>query len=431
MEEILKIPAKFKKVGIKVKCLKCKWQLGNGKCYEEGKAKSIGRCNHKDQHKFNLVVCIPNSQSRRMKILQTNNFETALNELKLFKEELKITKYQKPLIATVEVQRTTLIALATEYLDALSGINTKAHLVRIRSKNHIDDNRRVIERFGLSLKAKGYNIEVLDVKDITDAEVEIFHYYLLDELELSKSTYNRCFVLMKAFINWVIEVKEYKVQNAFSHAQLTFTTNEKTIITKTEFENLLKVVTPETGKTFRANEPRDYYRKWLINAFKLALQTGTRREELVSLKWSDIIELEQGIKVFKIQNLKVNRIQTGQDQGVNIRYIPITKGLEKLLIELGMKKNEGKEKYILDREPNCSNQHMMQLISRAFSHYIAKTTNRKIEFKDLRKTYITKLTMALGDEAKMYTGHANNEVIKKHYLSNAYLAANLKDFDVL
>jgi integrase len=161
------------------------------------------------------------------------------------------------------------------------------------------------------------------------------------------------------------------------------------------------------------------------------VQTGTRAEELAELKWSDMVELENGISVFRIQNLKVNRIQTGEDEGANLRYIPITKGLMDLLIELGLKENEGKDEYIIKREDGHSTKYVMQLLSRSFGHFITKASTRKIEFKDLRKTYITKMTMALGNDAKMYTGHANNEVIKNHYLSSAYMAGNLKDFNVL
>lgn len=432
MEELLKIPAKYGKTGIKIKCLKCKWQLGDGKCHEDkNHLKSLNRCQNKDQHRYNVVVCIPKTKSRRMKAIKTRDFDAALIEMKLFRQELLINKYQKPEIGTIEIQRTTLVELAMEYLDTLSGINTRAQLVRIRSANHVNDNRRTIERFGLSLKDKGYNLEILDLKDIGDAEVEIYHYYILNKLKLGKTTYNRSFVIMKAFINWVINVKEYKVVNPFRHVQLTFTTREQNIITRSEFEKLLETITPENGVSGVKTESRNFYKSWLPNTYKLALETGTRAEELVEMKWSDIIEIENGIEIFKIRNLKVNRITTGKDDGVNVRYIPITKGLRRLLEELGMKEKFGSNQYVLSREENYATNYLMQYISRAFTHFITKSTSRKIEFKDLRKTYVTKLTLALGNDAKMYTGHANNDVIKQHYLSNAYLAGNLKDFNVL
>jgi hypothetical protein len=57
-------------------------------------------------------------------------------------------------------------------------------------------------------------------------------------------------------------------------------------------------------------------------------------------------------------------------------------------------------------------------------------TETKIEFKDLRKTYITKLSMVCGENTKLFTGHANVEVLKKHYIAQAYLAGNLNKFDM-
>lgn len=157
--------------------LKCKWQLGDGKCHEnKDETKSIARCNHKDRHRYNLVVCVPNtSNCRRMRIIETRNFDAALDLLRRFKEELNGQAYQKLEIISLETSKTTLLTLATEYLDALSGINTHAHLVRKRSKNHIDDNRRTIERFCICLKKKKYNVEILDLKDIGDVEAEIYH----------------------------------------------------------------------------------------------------------------------------------------------------------------------------------------------------------------------------------------------------------------
>ena len=45
-------------------------------------------------------------------------------------------------------------------------------------------------------------------------------------------------------------------------------------------------------------------------------------------------------------------------------------------------------------------------------------------------TYITHLTVALGSNAKLFTGHTNDAVLKSHYLNGAFLAGNLSDFSV-
>ncbi len=169
-----------------------------------------------------------------------------------------------------------------------------------------------------------------------------------------------------------------------------------------------------------------------MHSYRLALETGERAEPLVRLKWNDIIEVDGGIEMFKIQNLKVNRIQTGESKGKYVRYIPITKGLKALLIELGYNEKKGSDEYVLKTDAGESVAYIMQLITRSFSHYVAKAGLRHIVFKDLRKTYISHLTVAMGSNAKMYTGHNGDaRVIEQHYLSQAFLSSNLKDFDVL
>jgi len=40
------------------------------------------------------------------------------------------------------------------------------------------------------------------------------------------------------------------------------------------------------------------YETWMVNAFKLFLLVGGRREEVLSLKWSDIIQVNNGVLFF-------------------------------------------------------------------------------------------------------------------------------------
>ena len=424
----LRVPNKFKRCGIKIKCLKCKWQLTD-RC--PLKNSNLNSCEFKHQHRYNLIVCVPNTKSsRKTKIIETKDFNLAMIELGKFKESLKENGYQKTPPTDKKKSSFLLVSLAADYLDNISGVNTPEHLIRIRSKLHIGECKKVIQRFCIALEKNGYNIKNIELGTITDHEVAFFHSYIKHELKLSQSSYNKHFVIMKAFVNWVIKIKMLNVHNYFAHAELTFERKEKTIITKEEFNTLLEVATYENGWGLHAGERRNYYKSWITNAFRLALETGTRAEELVTLKWNNIIEIEDGVKVIKINNLKVNRIQTGTDKGKNIRYIPITKGLTSLLDQMGYFIQEGSDDFILEREDNLTTKYLMTFISRSFGHFIKLATERKIEFKDLRKTYITRISQILGENTKIFTGHADNEVLKNHYISSAYLVGNLKDFDV-
>ena len=427
--ELLTVPKKHSRCGIKVKCLKCKFQISN-QCRLNSDKKSIRSCEYKNKHRFNLVTHVPNTISaRRMKIIETKDFDTALIEMVKFKEELQKNCYQKVTI-TQEKTTTKLLDFIVEYLDMLNGVNTPKHLIRVRSKDHISDVKRTFQRFCKALKEEGYRLESLEVRDIKDNEVEHFHTYLLDELKLGECVYNRSFVNMKTFFNWLNDVKDYKVKNPFTKAELSFEQKEVSIIKKVEFEKLIAVTTEENSIGYESGKRLNFYRPWLKYGFKLGLETGVRTEELVRLRWSDLIEIEKDIWVFRINNFKVNKIQTGNENGNYIKYIPLTKSLREVLVEMGYDTKKDSHDYLLHRENNESTEWMESCLSRGFSHFIKLATDRKLTLKHLRKTYITMLTMQVGEKAKLFTGHTNNETIKNHYLSAAHVAGNLSNFEI-
>ena len=92
----------------------------------------------------------------------------------------------------------------------------------------------------------------------------------------------------------------------------------------------------------------------------------------------------------------------------------------------------GTDAYVIPRPSDVSESSLLKNISRAFNHYIklVDTQGRKIEFKDLRKTYFTHITMALGNKAKLFTGHADDKMLEDHYLAKEFMAGNLRDFSM-
>lgn len=421
---MLKIPAKYNRCGIKIKCLKCKYQLSGNTCKDTGK--KLSSCEHQDQHRFNLVVCVPNSKARRTKVIQTTNFDSALVELNRFKEELKVHKFQNP-INVKEKIKTTLVDLMAEFLDCMNGINTPKHRIRKRSTSHVSDCKRTFLRFCKSLKRGNYNIEILELKDITDDHISVFHEFLVDTLHLGNTTYTKHFVIMKTFFNFCIEVKKLKIENPFKGVELKIERKEKNIITKEEFEKLLGIITYENGWKLMCGKNRNHYRSWLVASIRLALETGVRTEEIFEMKYSDIVDLGNGVSVFGISNLKVNRIISGSEDGKYKKHIPITASLMQLLMELGYSEKKDSSAYIIERNGNETTELMMNGLSRGFNHYITLVTARDLKFKCLRKSYFTYMAMVLGDKTKLFTG-GSDEILKNHYLSSAYIAGGLSDF---
>jgi len=424
-----RIPAKYSRCGIKIKCLKCTWMV-NDIC--QLKNKGINSCEHKDKHRYMFVVHIPNTGKGKItKLAKSESFNEAFLELIAFKEELRSRGYHKAEVK-VKTLDTTVAGLMKEYLNYISGNGTHAHLNKKLSSDHINYYKKVFLRFCDAIKKSGYNPEFLDVKDINDDIVEIFHFFI-ESFGLNKTTYSKHFVLMKAFINWVIEKKDYKVNNAFEHVSLQIAKRPKNPITKLEFDKLIEAITPENGISIdKKGKKRNRYKPWLATAFKIALETGLRREEIVNLAWNNIREINyQGNSclILDVNNLKNNRRMFGEDKGEYVKPVPVTKGLRGLLISLGYEQKKGTERFIIEHE-STETKYLLDEISRGFAHFIKIVTDRKIEFKDLRKTYITQLSLRLGKNTKIFTGHGDDQVLRDSYIAEEFISANLNGFSV-
>ncbi len=461
-----KVPEKFKGCGIRIQCLKCRCEV-TCTCFQTGSA--IQYCANKDSHKYKLVVHIPGSQSKKAtKVLETDSFDEALIEQSKFKRQIRegvnvptttpqivealVPSVQQGLTPAILVPRFAelsevkmvptverpqveitkikyvLVDYISEYLDFIYGINVPTHLKRELTHDHRKEIERTVYRFCDALTEKKYLVKTLCLSHIGQEEIGIFCDHILNKV--GSKSYNKACALMKSFYNWCIDIKDCDLKNPFEKMTLRIAAKkDKVAITQEEFKKLLEVITPENGIAILTNGKKiNLYHPWLHVAFRLALETGSRAEEVVTLKFNNIVELMKDVLAFKIINLKVWRIETGGDQAQidkYVKYIPITASLLKLLQDCEYEKHLGTDKFIIPYPVNLKLSFVQDLISRAFTHFIKKVSNRKIEYKDLRKTYITHITMALGDKAEMFTGHSDKGVIQRNYLADSFIAGGL------
>ena len=85
----------------------------------------------------------------------------------------------------------------------------------------------------------------------------------------------------------------------------------------------------------------------MVNTFKLFLLVGGRREEVLSLKWNDITQCNNGVLFFQFKNLKVERLG---NKNTPKKFSPINENLLKILKEMGYDKIKGKNVKLIDPE---------------------------------------------------------------------------------
>jgi len=150
---------------------------------------------------------------------------------------------------------------------------------------------------------------------------------------------------------------------------------------------------------------------WLKDVFLFALLTGERLDGLFLAKWENI----EG-SFLKIPNWKVNRAKGYSD----FRYIPITQDLSELLGKL----NPGTG-FIFCGE--IKNRELLKsYCSKGFIHFWRLTgIDKQISFRHLRKTYLTRIWILLGDKSKGLKSHKHLSTQIDYYLNQADILKEL------
>ena len=443
----LYIPPSKKLRGMTVYCNKCKTDISE-LCKETGK--SITKCPFGDRHVFKIYLHIPGTKNgRKTKTLDTRNIDEAMRLALEFQKEIYgninsgnevktvVGKKENTIKEVKQKESNTpllLIHAMARYIGFLNNEGVPAHRKKERSKDHIKNVELAFKNLAQCLTHKGYDLTNLEVLDINDNLVGDVYSYL-SEKKFANRTFNKYLSYYTSFLKWYADEYNSPIRNWFERINRKRVSVNPQSITLEEFEQLLKQITFENGERKYeqgVKHTRNFYRPWLADGFRLALETGRRREEVINLKFSDIEE-KNGVPLFiKSEDYKVNRIQHRDNESKKYIYIPVTKSLHELLMELGYGENKNQDKYILAPEVEITRKRIMSdVLSRGFSHYYNKlNTGRKLTFKSLRKTYITNLSLYMGGNTKAITGHSDDAVIERHYLDKQMVAKAAKNFQI-
>lgn len=405
----LNIPAKYKGLSLHIWCSKCK------------KAVTKKPCKHDEQQRYQSRIYNPLTQTVNcIRSYDTRDVEEAITQHRAYHADLKANKFLIPTqVKTPESSQKAVFLKegAKKYLDYLQDINVPEYEKKNLTLPYIKDQERYLMRFLKSVQKVEKKISGFPVTALSKVHVAAFDTFVREQ-NLSQTSYNAHLKTAKYFVNYLIEELDVEMKNPFEKVKFPEVHYDPEIIPIEEFEQLLSVITPEKGvgeKGKKRKEVVNYYRDWLKKVFVLALLTGERLDGIVLLKWSHI----DG-NFFKIPNFKVNRIKKVDNY---FSYTPITQDLADLLLQFEI---TDEEDYIV--VPEMANRATLKkFVSKAFTHYWRVAgLKRKVSFKNLRKTYMTRLTAVIGSKA-MFVKHNDDKTAIKHYLKKKELLEATKD----
>jgi integrase len=403
----LTLPLKPHK-GLKIFCNKCK--------------KDNSKCKHYTNQVYRVRIHIPGTKNTvRTMVLEATDYEDAIVEAIAFKKEIKANGYSKLDNITYEGNDYSIVNAFIKYNQYLNGDIGFAHLKKNNSKGYKAELIRYCTLFCQNVK-EVKDIKTARIKDINKDDVSRF--YLWAENHYAEKAFNKCMNGLKGFFQFLIDVEEINMRNPFRiYVPKQVFRSDIEIVNKDEFLDILEAidkfdpVVTLGGK----GERKSMHKPYLKDGFRLFLLTGGRREEVVDLRWSNIFISASGVKFFRIQNKKVERIKN--KKGI-YKYVPINLDLNNLLLEMGYYKKKVTDDYILFPERKVKSITIMDSLSKAFTHYRKGAGIEKdISLKNLRKTYLTWVNQVMNQDTKILSSHSTDSVLKDFYLDPKVLTA--------
>ncbi len=399
--------------------------------------------------KYKAKVHIPGTKrNSKIKTFEAVNLESAIQEFQEFKKTMKNNDFQDVVIRDLSQVPIMLLDCMAEYLDFKKDIDVPYHNRHNLTKKTLRQIEYALELFCISLQCNGIEPEHLkfDSLDNNDKLSGMFTEYLVTKVQTRAKTYNNHLVYVKGFVNYMIRKHYSNLRNPFDDVKYKKVIVTPKAIDLEDFYDLLQLVNEENGKYIDKSKKqrkkglveytfnRSYFKPWLVDAFLLGLFTGGRKEETGAMKCKHIIHDREGrMSYILVTDLKATRLQNLDEkvEGVIEKYVEIVPELESLLYTMGYEEKKGTSEYVLANDEKMSREHLMNFVSKAFSHYYKKLNlNENLNWKHLRKTYFTEHAIISGiEKASKLGGHRSARITLKHYIDNRMvIIANRKKY---
>lgn len=385
-------------------------------CLKHYNSKNIKQCNHPENQKYRCIVKVAGKS--KVHYPNTRDYDEALRSSIEFKQTVRKGVYiPSKRSKTINASHMSLLESAEVYLDFISDIGVPEQKLNNFTKKHINQVKKHIQQFFDEIRKHGAEPSNIALVDLDDTLVG--YWYTLLTNHYSEGSWNTIKRIMCAWINYFINKKKIQMENPFNEVKIKVTKKKIESVTEEEFYGVLNAIdnaTPYEQLNDKKRTVKNRYRTYLKDAFKLAVMTGLRREELVTLRWSDLfVSKKTGGLMFACRNLKVERQKQADYE---LKYVPIYPQLMDFLIELGYEDKVGTDDYIIAPERSCNENTMMVQLTKSWTHYFKQVfpdrPNKPL--KHLRKTYLSYLNVEVGDKISDYSSHSGIKVLEDHYL---------------
>lgn len=396
----LKLPKKLHK-GMAVYCTKCKYS--NPK---------HNNCDH--NLIYRVKVHIPGTKNVvRAKALKSQNYLDAVKEAIEFEQQLIVNNFGKIKAKKNSISLLEAVLMFEKYM---FGKHNFKQFKKEVTKKHAKQWSAMTIIFAEVLKNKNINLASLNVKNINKVHVSYLFEHL-EEMDYSPKYHNKILNANSDMFKYLINVEDIEMKNPFGNIQRRPEPPvPKETLTEEEFYSIIELISYENGwHEYESNgklKKRNRYKEFLLDGIWLGLMGGARRNEITQFKWKHIMKTVNNNMFLMVEDHK-NVVRTGLPK---YKYIPITPDLEEYLVSKGYP-NVNPDDYILFPERTIKEQSIEEDISRGFTHFkkLAKI-EKDVQFKHLRKTYLTWLNTVAGKDMVLLSGHKDMDVLVAHYL---------------
>jgi hypothetical protein len=159
-----------------------------------------------------------------------------------------------------------------------------------------------------------------------------------------------------------------------------------------------------------------------VKAVSVPVFCSLRNEEITHLKWSDIKWSDKmNGYLMEVENRKVVRLKESMSKKTKParkKIIPIGVDLMEVLLDLRFEELGGTDKYVLEPFRKVKAKTLSDSMSKGFSHYYrqAYPDIELMQFKSLRKTYLSYLRKVAGDKTHTLSSHSDEDILDRNYI---------------